>query len=62
MAASPPSEPGLDLPPSSQQGGPGVFVSYASGDRERVLPVTAALEGAGVRVWLDRTGIPGGVS
>ncbi len=39
-----------------------VFVSYASADRERVLPVAAALERAGVRVWIDRAGIPGGAS
>ena len=39
---------------------PYVFVSYASADRERVLPVVARLEAAGVRVWIDRDGIHGG--
>lgn len=38
------------------------FVSYASADRERVMPIVAAMERAGVRVWLDRSGIPGGAS
>ena len=41
---------------------PHLFVSYASADRERVLPIVAVLEGAGVRVWLDQIGIPGGTS
>lgn len=36
---------------------PYVFVSYASVDRDRVLPVVAALRGAGVPVWLDQPGI-----
>jgi DNA-binding CsgD family transcriptional regulator len=39
---------------------PYVFVSYASVDRERVLPMVAALERAGVPVWIDRVGIGGG--
>jgi pimeloyl-ACP methyl ester carboxylesterase len=41
---------------------PYVFVSYASADRDRILPVVASLERAGVSVWLDRAGIPGGAS
>jgi predicted ATPase len=41
---------------------PHVFVSYASADRDRVLPLVAALEGEGVHVWIDRTGIPAGVN
>src|SRR3954447_12879830 len=41
---------------------PYVFVSYASADRERVEPIVAALEGAGVPVWLDREGIAGGAN
>ena len=39
---------------------PYVFVSYASADRERVLPLVARLEAAGVSVWIDRDGIQGG--
>ncbi|MGI8854226.1 MAG: AAA family ATPase [Thermomicrobiales bacterium] len=39
---------------------PYLFVSYASADRERVMPVVAALERAGVPVWLDQQGIAGG--
>ncbi len=41
---------------------PYVFVSYASADRERVMPVVAALQRAGVAVWLDQQGIAGGES
>src|SRR3954447_10755021 len=40
--------------------GPYAFVSYASADRAWVLPVVAALRGAGVAVWLDEQGIAGG--
>ena len=39
-----------------------LFVSYASADRERVLPVVAALERAGISVWIDREGIHGGAN
>ncbi len=41
---------------------PHVFVSYASTDHARVAALVAALERAGVRAWLDRTGIPGGAT
>ena len=41
---------------------PHVFVSYASDDRLRVAPVAAALDRAGVRVWIDRSDIPGGAN
>ena len=41
---------------------PYVFVSYASADRERVLPVVAALRSAGVAAWVDEAGIPGGAN
>jgi hypothetical protein len=41
-------------------GTPYVFISYASADRERALAVVAALRGAGVPVWIDQSGIPGG--
>ncbi|HEY7909835.1 MAG TPA: AAA family ATPase, partial [Thermomicrobiales bacterium] len=41
---------------------PYVFVSYASGDRARALPVAEALERAGIRVWIDREGIHGGAN
>ncbi len=39
---------------------PYVFISYASADRERALAVVAALQRAGVTVWIDQSGIPGG--
>jgi len=39
---------------------PYVFVSYASADRERILPLVGAMERAGVAVWLDQQGIAGG--
>jgi hypothetical protein len=39
---------------------PYVFVSYASMDRERVMPVVGALQRADVPVWLDQRGIAGG--
>ena len=41
---------------------PHIFVSYASADHARVAPLASVLERAGVSVWLDRTGIPGGVN
>jgi hypothetical protein len=41
---------------------PYVFVSYASPDRERVLPLVDRLEAAGVRTWIDRDGIHGGAN
>jgi hypothetical protein len=37
-----------------------VFISYASADRERVLPIVADLEAAGLNVWFDRQKIEGG--
>jgi len=52
----PPQEPSVADPR------PHVFVSYASDDHLRVAPVAAALDGAGVRVWIDRSGIPGGAN
>ena len=41
---------------------PYVFVSYASADRARVLPMVDALERAGIGVWIDRDGIHGGAN
>jgi predicted ATPase/DNA-binding CsgD family transcriptional regulator len=41
---------------------PHVFVSFASADHALVVPVGAALERAGARVWIDRGGIPGGAN
>src|SRR5690242_15705157 len=46
----------------SPSGEPSVFLSYASGDRAQALAVADALEGSGVRVWLDRRAIVGGTS
>lgn len=37
-----------------------VFVSYASADRERVVPVVEALRSAGIGVWIDQQDITGG--
>jgi predicted ATPase len=37
-----------------------VFLSYASPDRDRARAVVAALEAAGILVWLDRHAIAGG--
>ena len=39
---------------------PYAFVSYASVDRERVMPIVTALQTAGVSIWIDHSGIPGG--
>src|SRR4051812_48651086 len=39
---------------------PYAFVSYASADRDRVLPIVEALRREGVGVWLDQQGIAGG--
>src|ERR1700736_3535226 len=41
---------------------PYIFISYASADRERVLPLVDALTRAGVPVWIDREGIHGGAN
>jgi hypothetical protein len=37
------------------------FISYASRDRARVLPIADQLQSAGVRAWLDRNRIDGGM-
>ena len=47
---------------TSAASAPHLFVSYASSDQDRVLPIVAAIEDAGIRLWVDRQGIPGGVS
>ena len=44
------------------QSGAHLFVSYASGDGDRVREIAEKLKGAGLRLWIDRQGIPGGVS
>ncbi len=41
---------------------PYVFISYASADRERVLPLVDRLEQAGITTWIDREGIHGGAN
>src|SRR4051812_21066354 len=38
-----------------------VFISYASADRSRVLPVADQLRLAGVPAWFDRSRIEGGM-
>jgi hypothetical protein len=37
-----------------------VFVSYASKDRKRVLPIIESIETAGINTWMDKNRIPGG--
>jgi hypothetical protein len=49
------------MSPAGFRGSPEVFVSYASGDRGRVLPILDRLQTAGVRCWLDRREIEGGM-
>jgi len=49
-----------DAAPRPDPAAPYVFVSYASADRARVMPLVGALERAGVTVWLDQQGIAGG--
>src|SRR5438132_7741446 len=39
-----------------------VFISYASTDSERALALADRLETAGIRVWLDRRNLVGGMS
>ena len=41
---------------------PRLFVSYASSDRERVLPIVDRLAAAEVKTWVDRVGIHGGAN
>src|SRR5947209_5443244 len=48
-----------DLPADAP---PAVFLSYASGDRERALALADRLEALGIRVWIDRSSIVGGSS
>ncbi len=48
--------------PDTASNQPYVFISYASADRERVLPIVDRLEAAGVRTWIDRDGIHGGAN
>ncbi len=42
------------------QNAPYIFISYASADRDRVMPVVEALRRVGVSVWLDQQSIAGG--
>ena len=49
-------------PSTPEAAEPGVFVSYASTDVDRVRGLVTALERAGVRAWIDRSGIPGGAN
>lgn len=48
--------------PDAGSGQPYAFVSYASADRERVLPLVDRLEAAGVKTWIDRDDIHGGAN
>ncbi len=38
------------------------FISYSSIDRERVLPIVAAMREAGIVCWIDQHGIEGGAN
>jgi hypothetical protein len=58
---APPAPAAADLA-GPGQGAAEVFISYASQDRERVLPIADRLEQAGVSLWLDRDQIPGGTN
>ena len=60
MVASPPSRRDVLWPTLPAR--PYVFISYASADRERVLPIVDRLEAAGVQTWIDRDGIHGGAN
>ena len=46
--------------PAKNTGKADVFVSYASRDVDRVVPIVAQLESAGVSVWRDQEQILGG--
>src|SRR5207302_3266538 len=50
------------MPQQPNRTEPYVFLSYSSTDRAQVLIIADALEAAGVRVWIDRRGIPAGAS
>jgi hypothetical protein len=54
QSSAPKLEPHMANPPAH------VFLSYASADRERALEIAEALQAAGIRTWIDRTGISGG--
>jgi len=45
---------------AEERAAPYVFVSYASTDRDRVMPVVESLRAAGISVWIDQGGILGG--
>ena len=51
-APPPPPAPTV-APPVEEQEGPFVFISYAHADKEQVLPLVAAMQQAGIRVWYD---------
>jgi hypothetical protein len=38
-----------------------VFISYSRQDQELVDRIIGVLAGAGIKAWIDREGIPGGV-
>ena len=48
------------MPERREVNAPHIFVSYASVDRERVLPIVQALRDNGIDVWLDQDDIAGG--
>jgi len=52
------SDPKRDAPTGEHY----VFISYASVDRERVVPIVAALRNGGIRTWIDFSDIPGGAN
>ncbi|HEX5166938.1 MAG TPA: TIR domain-containing protein [Thermomicrobiales bacterium] len=48
------------MPEQAGQDATRVFVSYASVDRDRVMPIVRALQDIGVDVWIDQNDIAGG--
>jgi hypothetical protein len=52
---------GAPMPAPVSVAHPEAFISYASRDRARVLPIADQLQSAGVRAWLDRNRIDGGM-
>jgi hypothetical protein len=57
-AQTPPAPPAAPAPVATK--GKSVFLSYASEDRERVVRIKEALEGAGIRVWFDQRALEPG--
>ncbi|MEM6284686.1 MAG: TIR domain-containing protein, partial [Chloroflexota bacterium] len=46
--------------PNAPPSGEHVFVSYSRADKERVMDIIPALERAGIRIWVDQSGLTPG--